>query len=246
MDSEELHSKKRKRKHGSSKAEKDGDLFAANVSVPAVETGVESKRPKTNNSHKKIEKAQNSNGEEENGQELKNGILEHEWGDDTGDVDAVGGDAGDLEEEDGDDEDAAVDEDEDENELGVVEGVQPDTGALSLPNAGVQATKFSELNLSEKTMRAIADMKFETMTEIQQRGIPPLLAGRDVLGAAKTGSGKTLAFLIPAIEMLSSLRFKPRNGTGVIIVSPTRELALQIFGVVRRSHIPRFFDSANH
>ena len=57
------------------------------------------------------------------------------------------------------------------------------------------------------------------------------VAGRDVLGAAKTGSGKTLAFLLPAIEMLHSLRFKPRNGTGVIIVSPTRELALQIFQV---------------
>jgi len=82
-------------------------------------------------------------------------------------------------------------------------------------------------------MKAIEDMKFESMTEIQQRGIPPLLAGRDVLGAAKTGSGKTLAFLIPAVEMLSSLRFKPRNGTGVIVVSPTRELALQIFGVAR-------------
>lgn len=59
------------------------------------------------------------------------------------------------------------------------------------------------------------------------------MAGKDVLGAAKTGSGKTLAFLIPAIEILSALRFKPRNGTGVIVVSPTRELALQIFGVAR-------------
>jgi ATP-dependent RNA helicase DDX18/HAS1 len=58
-------------------------------------------------------------------------------------------------------------------------------------------------------------------------------SGKDVLGAAKTGSGKTLAFLLPAIEMLSSMRFKPRNGTGVIVVSPTRELALQIFGVAR-------------
>ncbi|KAI9643804.1 ATP-dependent RNA helicase [Ciborinia camelliae] len=106
---------------------------------------------------------------------------------------------------------------------------------LSLPSVGdAVVEKFSELNLSDKTMKAlIEDMKFETMTEIQRRGIPPLLAGRDVLGAAKTGSGKTLSFLIPAIEMLHSLRFKPRNGTGVIVVSPTRELALQIFGVAR-------------
>jgi ATP-dependent RNA helicase DDX18/HAS1 len=68
------------------------------------------------------------------------------------------------------------------------------------------------LNLSDRSMKAIEGMGFETMTEIQQRAIPPLLAGKDVLGAAKTGSGKTLAFLIPTVEMLSSLRFKPRNG----------------------------------
>lgn len=104
---------------------------------------------------------------------------------------------------------------------------------LALPTMSTEPQKFSELNLSSKTMQAIGDMKFETMTEIQRRAIPALLAGKDVLGAAKTGSGKTLSFLIPAIEMLHALRFKPRNGTGVIVVSPTRELALQIFGVAR-------------
>ncbi|KAL7896753.1 P-loop containing nucleoside triphosphate hydrolase protein [Trichoderma sp. SZMC 28014] len=96
-----------------------------------------------------------------------------------------------------------------------------------------ESDKFEDLKLSEKTMRAIQEMGFTKMTSIQRSAIPPLLAGKDVLGAAKTGSGKTLAFLIPAIEILSSLRFKPRNGTGVIVVSPTRELALQIFGVAR-------------
>lgn len=109
----------------------------------------------------------------------------------------------------------------------------PSALGVSLPTTTAEATKFMELKLSDRTMRAIKDMPFDTMTEIQRRGIPPLLAGRDVLGAAKTGSGKTLAFLIPAVEMLHSLRFKPRNGTGVIVVSPTRELALQIFGVAR-------------
>lgn len=88
----------------------------------------------------------------------------------------------------------------------------PSASSLSLPVTGEDPKRFSDLKLSSKTMLAIDDMKFETMTEIQQRGIPPLLAGRDVLGAAKTGSGKTLAFLIPAVEMLSALRFKPRNG----------------------------------
>lgn len=93
--------------------------------------------------------------------------------------------------------------------------------------------EVSDLKLSEKTMKTIEDMIFENMTEIQQRGILPLLAGRDILKAVKTRSGKTLSFLIPAVEGLSSLRFKPWNGTGVIVISPTRELALQIFGVAR-------------
>lgn len=109
----------------------------------------------------------------------------------------------------------------------------PSSTALSLPTTTPDPQEFSELNLNDKTMQAIKDMGFKNMTEIQCRGIPPLMAGKDVLGAAKTGSGKTLAFLIPAVEMLSALRFKPRNGTGVIVVSPTRELALQIFGVAR-------------
>jgi ATP-dependent RNA helicase DDX18/HAS1 len=76
-------------------------------------------------------------------------------------------------------------------------------------------------------------MGMTTMTPIQTKSIPVLLAGKDVLGAARTGSGKTLAFLLPAIELLHRLKFKPMNGTGVIVITPTRELALQIFGVVR-------------
>lgn len=73
---------------------------------------------------------------------------------------------------------------------------------------------FSSLSLSEHTAKAISSMGFTTMTEVQARSIPAALTGRDILGAAKTGSGKTLAFLIPAIEMLYKLKFKPRNGTG--------------------------------
>jgi len=106
-----------------------------------------------------------------------------------------------------------------------------DNGPLLPPTTN--SDRFEDLNLSEKTMKAIKEMGFEKMTNIQRSAIPPLLAGKDVLGAAKTGSGKTLAFLIPVVEMLSSVRFKPRNGTGAIVVSPTRELALQIFGVAR-------------
>lgn len=87
--------------------------------------------------------------------------------------------------------------------------------------------------VSEATLKAIEEMGFETMTEIQAKALPPLLDGRDLVGAAKTGSGKTLAFLIPAVELIAKLRFMPRNGTGVIIISPTRELSMQTFGVLK-------------
>ncbi|CAN6819902.1 unnamed protein product [Brassica oleracea] len=86
---------------------------------------------------------------------------------------------------------------------------------------------FESLELSEQTFEAIKTMGFEHMTQIQAGSIPPLLEGKDVLGAARTGSGKTLAFLIPAVELLFKERFSPRNGTGVIVICPTRELAIQ-------------------
>jgi ATP-dependent RNA helicase DDX18/HAS1 len=117
---------------------------------------------------------------------------------------------------------------------------------VNAPKAAYERVPFSTLSLSPPTSSAIQRMGFETMTEVQARTIPPLLAGKDVLGAARTGSGKTMAFLVPSVEMLSTLRFKPVNGelqckksstdligTGVIIISPTRELALQIFGVAK-------------
>ncbi|KAG0710417.1 putative ATP-dependent RNA helicase pitchoune [Chionoecetes opilio] len=87
--------------------------------------------------------------------------------------------------------------------------------------------------VSEETMKAVDGMGFTEMTEIQAKAIPKLLEGRDLRGTAKTGAGKTLAFVIPAIELLHKLKFKPRNGTGVIIISPTRELSMQTFGVLR-------------
>ncbi|XP_033224512.1 probable ATP-dependent RNA helicase pitchoune [Belonocnema kinseyi] len=94
---------------------------------------------------------------------------------------------------------------------------------------------FSSLTdkICESTLKGINDMGFTNMTEIQARAIPPLLEGRDLVGAAKTGSGKTLAFLIPAINLIHEVKFMPRNGTGCIIISPTRELAMQTFGVLK-------------
>lgn len=93
------------------------------------------------------------------------------------------------------------------------------TAPAPVPNAdGTPGRKpFSELELSEPTARALAEMGFTTMTPVQEKSIPPLLAGKDVLGAARTGSGKTLAFLIPAVELLHRMKFKPRNGASLCL-----------------------------
>lgn len=90
---------------------------------------------------------------------------------------------------------------------------------------------FSTLPLSDKTKAGLDALKFTRMTQIQSMTIPPLLAGKDLIGAAKTGSGKTLAFLVPIVELLHKAKFATRNGTGAIVIAPTRELAMQIYGV---------------
>ena len=98
--------------------------------------------------------------------------------------------------------------------------------AVPSENADTEGRKpFSELELSEPTMRALEEMGFKTMTSIQEKAIPPLLTGKDVLGAARTGSGKTLAFLIPAIELLHRMKFKPRNGAFYASRYPTAKRA---------------------
>ncbi|XP_076079899.1 uncharacterized protein LOC143049995 isoform X2 [Mytilus galloprovincialis] len=92
---------------------------------------------------------------------------------------------------------------------------------------------FSSLEVCDLTQKGVEDMGFSNMTEIQANSIPHLLQGRDLMGAARTGSGKTLAFLIPAVELMYKLKFMPRNGTGCIVISPTRELSMQTFGVLK-------------
>ncbi|CAD6214137.1 unnamed protein product [Miscanthus lutarioriparius] len=92
---------------------------------------------------------------------------------------------------------------------------------------------FSELCISELTAKVIREMNYTHLTKIQARSIPHLMEGSDVMGSAKTGSGKTLAFLIPAIELLHRSHFLPRNGTGVVVVCPTRELAIQTHNVAK-------------
>ena len=93
--------------------------------------------------------------------------------------------------------------------------------------------KFSALPISDCLKEALLKMKFDKMTQIQAKSIPECLAGSDLVGAAKTGSGKTLAFLVPIIELLSKVQFTRKQGTGAVVISPTRELSLQIYGVLR-------------
>lgn len=93
---------------------------------------------------------------------------------------------------------------------------------------------FSELPLSKRTATGLEDSHFKTMTDIQGRALPFALKGSDILGAAKTGSGKTLAFLIPVLENLYRKKWTELDGLGALILSPTRELAIQIFEVLRK------------
>ncbi len=112
-----------------------------------------------------------------------------------------------------------------------------DTAQMTGPKDGSSwwtERKFERLGpLSKKTKTALKKAKFINLTAIQRAAIPHALCGRDVLGAAKTGSGKTLAFLVPVVERLFRLRWSPLDGLGAIIISPTRELAMQIFEELR-------------
>ncbi|GAX73920.1 hypothetical protein CEUSTIGMA_g1370.t1 [Chlamydomonas eustigma] len=113
-------------------------------------------------------------------------------------------------------------------------GVDPSaTGYVSKPvnNTALQHqsdTRFSELGISPVTKRAMAEVfGYEFCTKVQAQSIPVSLGGEDVLAKAKTGTGKTIAFMLPAIDNL--LRRPPAPGqVGILVLSPTRELAMQI------------------
>ena len=95
-------------------------------------------------------------------------------------------------------------------------------------------TLFSDLGLSENVLAAVADMGYEQPTPVQERSIPEVLAGRDLLAAAQTGTGKTAAFLLPTLDRLPHVKRSRRGklsvgcGPRMLVVTPTRELAQQI------------------
>lgn len=92
---------------------------------------------------------------------------------------------------------------------------------------------FSSLRLSPFLQDGLGRMGLTTMTRVQEQAIPAVLRGKNVAVKAPTGSGKTLAFVLPALELIHRAAMKPRNGTGVIVLTPTRELALQIYTVAK-------------
>jgi len=93
----------------------------------------------------------------------------------------------------------------------------------------VSTVTFADLGLSETLLRALSAAKYTTPTPIQERTIPALLQGRDVLGIAQTGTGKTAAFALPILQHLSSttVRAQPKSPRALVL-APTRELAVQI------------------
>jgi ATP-dependent RNA helicase RhlE len=88
-------------------------------------------------------------------------------------------------------------------------------------------TKFSELNLNPKVLKAIEEAGYESPTPIQEGAIPPALEGKDVLGIAQTGTGKTASFTLPMITMLARGRARARMPRSLVLC-PTRELAAQV------------------
>ena len=92
------------------------------------------------------------------------------------------------------------------------------------------AGTFRDLGLDERLLQALADVGYETPSPIQQACIPPLLAGRDLLGEAQTGTGKTAAFALPLLQRLDLDKLAPQ----ILVLTPTRELAIQVAEAFQR------------
>src|SRR5690554_5929160 len=105
-------------------------------------------------------------------------------------------------------------------------------------SAEATPTLFADFALSPPLLRALSDVGYESPSPIQAATIPPLLAGRDVLGQAQTGTGKTAAFAVPALARLDPAARKPQ----VLVLAPTRELAIQVAEAFQKyaTHLPGF------
>ncbi|MEY2793254.1 MAG: hypothetical protein RJA76_1246 [Bacteroidota bacterium] len=89
--------------------------------------------------------------------------------------------------------------------------------------------KFQELHLIDPILKALKEEGYENLTPIQEQAIPEVLKGKDLLGCAQTGTGKTAAFLLPIIQLMDATKkFQKKRSIRGLVVTPTRELAIQI------------------
>eukprot|EP00958_Prasinococcus_capsulatus_P009491 scaffold926_cov408-Prasinococcus_capsulatus_cf.AAC.20 len=151
------------------------------------------------------------------------------------------------EEEDDDDDDDGTDGEEQEDDLLVKQAATPvvigkqktkDTNKVvfdrrAARSATYASRSFAELNLSRPLLKACEALGYERPTPIQSAVVPLALAGRDICGSAATGSGKTAAFVLPILErLLNRSRTSRVVATRVVILAPTRELAVQVHSML--------------
>ena len=103
---------------------------------------------------------------------------------------------------------------------------------------------FSAFNLDSRLLKAVEHMGFEEPTDIQLQAIPAGMSGHDLIASSKTGSGKTLAFLLPALQRLIRNRALSKKDPRVLILTPTRELAKQVFAQLKAVSASTQFKSA--
>ncbi|KAI6778669.1 ATP-dependent RNA helicase-like protein [Emericellopsis cladophorae] len=108
----------------------------------------------------------------------------------------------------------------------LVDGEEPEVSEEEDEVVGVSTKAWEKMNLSPETLTALSKLGFAKPTSIQERSIPEVIKGADVIGKAQTGSGKTLAFGIPIVEKW--LKQESKQGPMALVLSPTRELAKQI------------------
>ena len=111
---------------------------------------------------------------------------------------------------------------------------QPDSASEpESPSKPPQASGFAGLGIAPELLCALAGLGYEEPTPIQREAIPPLLAGRDLLGQAATGTGKTAAFAVPMVQLCVDGEAKPNRPHAFVLV-PTRELAMQVVEAIHR------------
>ena len=107
------------------------------------------------------------------------------------------------------------------------------TPRITSSDSSVPAAGFAALGVDERVLETLAALGYEEPTPVQREAIPPMLAGRDVLGQAATGTGKTAAFALPMLQLLEP-DAPAKERTHVLVLVPTRELAMQVAEAVNR------------